>query len=626
MASLTSISRNGIRVGCNRWLDFSMKRMAVDTEDDSRGNVHLINFYDGVRHYTFRRPKDALDWLSGIQTPDMDGSGEFLEPLPGNIEIWATNLGYDLNNLFQGYFHSLQITYVETRVISATLHGTKVYFRDTLNHWKMSVEKMGERIGVKKLEGDLFSKGVSARHFQIHFDKYLRRCRRDTEITYEFVEAMRKEYAVIGCELKTTVGSTALDYFNKNFWPKPTKDEVLETREINFIRKGLYGGRVEIFFTKPLEGQIYYADINSLYPACMRDHRYPVLSSRRWVTSKTINLDNEGIADVELSCPKNETIPYLPIRSDRGLIFPTGVLRSHYSYFEIREAIALGYRLEKIQSAIEFDKFCYPFREFVETLWKRRQLAEFQKDQLMSDTCKLIPNNLFGKYAQGNVHQKLVPFAGKSKLKHGDVVYGQQVLRKIETPYQPHANAIWACLTTAYGRSRLYHRGLKTVEAGRGLLLYCDTDSVIYAASHEVIKTSKELGEFKREGLFSYAHFKQPKVYHLIPRKGPHVYKAKGVPKAAQKRYFKREYAQFRRPKKLRECLRKSGGVEVQNPNAQGSSFRFTFKYGRVVRPREFTPNYWDLTKKELTQKYNKRKILKSGHTRPLNIEQSRSI
>ncbi len=61
--------------------------------------MYLLTFDTGEFH-TFRKPKDAVKWLSK-QTCAVD--------------IWATNLGYDLANLFQGSFQFLEITYVKGR-------------------------------------------------------------------------------------------------------------------------------------------------------------------------------------------------------------------------------------------------------------------------------------------------------------------------------------------------------------------------------------------------------------------------------------------------------------------------------------------------------------------------------
>ena len=58
---------------------------SVDTEDNSKGEVKLINFFNGVEHFSFWKREDALQWFVTNAC---------------NWDIWATNLQYDLINIF----------------------------------------------------------------------------------------------------------------------------------------------------------------------------------------------------------------------------------------------------------------------------------------------------------------------------------------------------------------------------------------------------------------------------------------------------------------------------------------------------------------------------------------------
>ena len=172
------------------------------------------------------------------------------------------------------------------------------------------------------------------------------------------------------------------------------------------------------------------------------------------------------------------------------------------------------------------------------------------------------------------------------------------VFIKKKKDYPKHANCIWSMYVTAYARHRLYYEGLIKVEQAKGLLLYCDTDSVIFESKRNIIKHSKELGSFKLEGIFRYAHFKLPKLYHLIPiqRNKPHIFKAKGVPNKQAKTFFLKSRAKYRKPNKLRESLRRN-----LSPN----------------RTYDLIPNFWEVREKEIRGSYTKRKVLKTGHTIP---------
>ena len=173
---------------------------------------------------------------------------------------------------------------------------------------------------------------------------------------------------------------------------------------------------------------------------------------------------------------------------------------------------------------------------------------------------------------------------------------GDQILRHTIGPYQKHANGIWSCYTTAYARNLLYNALIKVKESG-GLLIYCDTDSIIFESDKKIFKPSDQLGELKLEGEFRYGHFKLPKFYCLIPKKGALIYKTKGVPRKVAKDFFKKGKVSFRRPYKLREVLRRN-----MSPK----------------RIEKLIPNYWEVTEKEVKRIYNKRKVLRDGTTKPI--------
>ena len=542
---------------------------SLDTEDDSKGNVKYINFFDGTRHYGFKTSSDAI---------------RFLGERSRTVHIWTTNLSYDLVNLFRDHFGIISISYVGSRAILAQIYGTKIFFKDTLNHWKISVKEMGEKIGLKKLEEDLFEDPS-----KITAKKLISRCERDSEITRTFVVQQSIYYEKIGAELKSTIGSTALDFFHKKYHPKPKIK--LKSAHIEFMLQGYYGGRTEIFHTKPVRGNILYHDFNSLYPSVMLENPYPIINNFGF--TKKPNLENEGIAHAKVESPKNLNIPYLPLREPetKKLIFPLGTFEGHWTYFELRRAMEIGYRIHRIYQAVEFGAGSYyPFKGFVSELYDQRIEAQGNNDSLLAETLKLVMNNLYGKFGQGNEITKLIPF-NKKDLKNGDRVYGDCIVRTNKGKYPEHTNVIWSAYTTAYGRDKLW-RAMQRVEESGGTVLYCDTDSVLHKSKRDIFGTSKALGEFKLEKRLEYAHFKGLKLYCLIEKKTKNeIYRAKGVPRKVAKDFFLTGKASFRRPTRLRESLK-----------------------------RRITANYWSVTEKEHKSAYDKRHSTRTGRTLPIII------
>jgi len=550
---------------------------SFDSEDDSRGNPFLFNFYDGEDHYVFR---------------SIDGVAYFFSQLTGTVEIWCTNLAYDFNNLIKELSHAIEISYVDSRVISAKLKGSNIHFKDTLNHWKISVSEMGKRINLPKFDVDI--ENIKS-EFDKNPKKIIKYCQRDCEITYHFVMSMKEKYDDMGCHLKSTIGSTSLNYFYSSFWHRPKKEEIISYSEIEFCKKGYYGGRTEIFYNRPVSGNIQYFDFNSLYPSVMRG-TFPALDNRRFVSKP--NFENEGMAEVTVSAPEID-VPYLPCRVEkRGLLFPIGTFQGVYTYFEIRRALELNYKIKKIHQALEFIGRCQPFSRFVHETYARRMKAKAQKDDLMATAAKDIMNNLYGKFCQGNEYTKLFTLEEAKGLKNGDQIFGDFVVRKTKAPYASHTNGIWACYTTAYARDLLYSALREVVDRG-GLLIYCDTDSIIFESEKPVFTPSDALGALKLEGEFSYAHFKLPKLYKLVDKKENFIYKSKGVPRLKAKDFFEDGKATFRRPYKLREALRRN-----LNPK----------------RTLKLIPNYWEVTSKEVRKTYDKRRVKKDGSTEPVRL------
>lgn len=529
---------------------------AVDTEDNSKGKVYLINFCDeNEKHYTFKKPKDALEFLSNQS---------------GQIDIWATNLGYDLSNIFQDHMSCLEITYIKGRVITAKIQGTSITFKDTLNHWKISVAEMGKRIGLPKFKTESFNN--------------IKYCRRDTLITRRFVASMESKYAEIGAKLKSTIGSTALDLF-KNRYHTHSFVRSFKTDHIDWMLSGYYGGRTEIFHTNPIAGVIRYYDFNSLYPSVMFGRDFPIIGGHSFRVGDIET--TEGISEASVLVPRDLEIPYLPVRSKFGLIFPTGKFQGKWTNFELREAQKYGVKIEKIHKQMIFKGVYRPFDQFVESVYGYRLKAQKENDLLLSDSAKLILNNLYGKFAQGNEITRLFPYK-KESLRTGDKVFRDLVLRDEVGEYPVHSNVVWSAYVTAYGRDKLY-RGMLSAKAHGGRLLYCDTDSIIFEGGCD-LPTSQKLGDLKLEGVWSWAHFKLPKLYRLDGE--TKVTRAKGVPRLSADDFFDKGIAEFKKPNKLRESLR-----------------------------RKLTPNEWVLTRKELRRKYDKRSIKRNGSTSPLNLE-----
>ena len=515
-----------------------------DTEDNSKGSVYWVNFYNGTEHVPFSNPHRAIEWI-------LQQDGDF----------WAVNLEYDLINLFGPLLDRLTVlTYGGFGLLKATVYKKPVKFFNTLRHWPLSVAEMGDRLGFPKLPFDPTN---------------LIYCQRDCEVTYRFIMEMLERYRGLGIEqVNATLPSTALKYYLEKFckvrWERHGDPKVW-----NFLARARYGGRTEIFYTKPVEDTVYEYDINSSYPAAMRAERFPDLDT--CVTHpQTPDFSKEGVATLTVKAPTCE-FPLLPFKSKEGgkLLFPMGRFTGSWTYPEIRQALKLGYTIEKYHGAIEYNSIASPFKEYIDHLYGQRKLMK-GKDELMSYVLKLMMNSTFGKFGE-----------------EGELLVISRGVRHMLCQVPKHSNMIWAAYILAYGRLNLHTCMLKASE--KGMLLYVDTDSVFVRCTNKPFEDSRELGELAYKATYRYAHFKLPKLYRVDDH-----YKAKGVP------------LDKRHPEDLERLKREffyDGVAEFMKP----------YRWIESKKLKE-QANVWREVTKQLTATYDKRTMFKDGTTEPLSM------
>jgi len=473
-----------------------MRLIAFDTEDDSEGNVKIINFFDGTQHYTFEGEglrERSWDYLCAA-APAM---------------VWACNTEYDLINVFGDWLGKMvTLQYVKSGLIRGSFRDAKIIFYDTYRHWPVSVKLMGEIIGLPKIE-------VDGDFINIEY------CRRDTEIVWFFVDQMLKRYEDMGLKIKATLPAMALQLFGKDFTEiikNPFNDDIKD-----FFRKGYYGGRVEVFKFGEITGEINHYDYNSLYPSVMKDFKYPDLFA--WKETVTPDFSKEGMAEITIKYPEQK-ICSLPARTEIELLYPYGTLRGAWCYPEIRQALNDGGVIKQVHRAIEFNIMTDPFSGYVEHCYNMRLEAKRTKNKLDDVFWKLFMNSLYGKFAQ----------SGGIEMIYNDRHFTLESVGG-------HVNVIWSAYVTCYGRLRLLE-GMRSCDD----IYYTDTDSLFCP---DILPESAELGKLKKEGTYSKCEFIGNKIYMLEDEA-----KAKGVPKTAAKDFIRNGKATYRKPARFRESRR----------------------------------------------------------------------
>ncbi len=480
--------------------------VTFDTEDNSQGIVTIINFYDGNKHITYKGKNcryKAWDYLHEI-APDT---------------IWAVNAEYDLINLFGPWLTKLcSLQYAKSGLLRATYKDAKIIFLDTLRHWPASVEEMGKVIGLPKL---------SMPHLGCECDDCVEYCRRDTEITWRFVSEMSDRYESLGLDtIRSTLPSMALQLFKKFY---VQEFPVISPYHKKYLRKGYFGGRVEIYRMGKINGKINHYDVNSLFPSVMIDYSYPDLNSL-YTTNKP-DFNREGIFRGKVFVPYTY-FPCLPFRANE-IIFPTGYLEGSWAYPEIRQLLEDGGNIVHCEEALEFDESENPFDTYVKFCYKKRLESKHELDKTF---WKLMLNSLYGKFGQ-NSDLTIISNDEEKVLRTGDVA---------------HANVIWSAYVTSYARLRLlsYLRSCASV-------FYTDTDSLF---TFDNLPVSSELGALKLEGNYMEVEFIGNKLYCLDDN-----VRAKGVPRKYAGDFYRTGKAVYRRPYRLRESRRRGVIPNVWN-------------------------------------------------------------
>jgi len=471
--------------------------ITLDTEDDSQGTVTIINFFDGKDHSTFVGENcryEAWGYLRSV-SPAI---------------VWAVNAEYDLINVFGPWVGKLTtLHYVKAGLMKASYREAPVIFFDTIRHWPVSVQAMGKIIGLPKL---------SMPHLGCTCDDCVEYCRRDTEITWRYVSAMLERYSDLGLtSLRSTLPSMAFQLFRQFY---PGEFPVIPGYIKDVMRKGYYGGRVEIYDTNEIEGKINHYDVNSLFPSVMLSESYPNTNSMT-VTEKP-DFSKEGMFEGWINLPFHE-FPCLPVRSSE-ILFPHGSLYGCWPYPEVRQALIDGGEILSCKQAIEFDEVENPFDSYVKFCYQKRLESTNAID---SAFYKLLLNSLYGKF--GSHNEITIIFNDEEKSLSGD---------------SKQANVIWSAYVTSYARLKLLGF-LRSASEN----YYTDTDSLF---TPDELPTSTELGALKLEGTYLKTWFKGNKIYCVDG-----VAKSKGVPKDQALEFFRNGRATYRKPTRLREGRRR---------------------------------------------------------------------
>lgn len=574
-----------------------MQIVGFDTEDYD-GKTVAYSFYDGKEHFYTKSFQKALGYVYNY---------------PGPVVFVCHNLQYDIANFFKATHYKLvsEMTFA-SRLIKVTLQNVsprRLYFMDSVSYFQGSLESLGKLIGMEKDE--------DGNPFNVVYAK------QDAKIVYTFMDMIQKRLNQDGINLQLTLGSMAMSDYRTNFLKKKQI-----TYNSSTCLDAYYGGRVELFYKGTFEEKVVVADIKSSYPDVMRRHEYPDTAT---IEVSRLATHEFGIGRFRIRVPKDCFIPPLPYHSPEGrLFFPTGEIEGVWTYHEVRYAVSKGCEILSEEDGEGTRYGCRPFVEFIEHNYQARlDVIAMQKKKKAEGKpspfedfenlyYKLKMNNLYGKFSQHKDKTMMTRDKKTSREleKMGEYVEGmvgpfyRYRVKRLKAPAT--ANYLWGTYITSYARISLMEKLYAVHDAG-GILLYCDTDSVMFAGAQAIkaLDVGNNLGQMSIE-YFDMAHFEMAKGYVLATQIGPKQYQAvklacKGVHQEHGLAYLGGEKVTYEQPVKLKAGLI----AQYAKVNAKkGDAFM-----------REHSENTWRMIEKTQRTIYFKRKG-NDGVTYPIDISE----
>lgn len=442
------------------------------------------------------------------------------------ICVMAHNIGFDIQVLgglktLETYGWEIKSAIIDSPpfIVKARRGTSSLLLLDFLNYFRGSLASAGEFVGVPKLEMPTRKESKDA--WRVY-------CRNDVLVlatcVRRYVEFL--DHYDLGTFAHTLAGQS-LNAFRHRFMEHEifihTRDEAIAIE-----RDGYYGGRVEMFHRNILPARTYsYLDINSAYPAVMRDGLFPVSFEGIEHNPSIERLETLLSSRLLMARVRVRTeIPLYPLRMESRLVFPIGSFVTTLATPELSIALQRGH-IEECE-AVSIYAGENIFRPWVEEIYELRKDAKKKGDALWDEMLKRMMNSLFGKFGQRNYEWEII----QEKSPGPDQIWKEydrttgilytlrriggvlQLRRAVEEGFNSFV-AISAHVTSS-ARVLLLHY---IEQAGWDHVYYVDTDSLIvdgpgYIRLRDSINESA-LGMLKLESQSKRVRLSAPKNYQF---------------------------------------------------------------------------------------------------------------
>lgn len=548
--------------------------ISFDAEDDGKGNIFLMGFYDGYKYKSFES-KDFKD-LNIFRRAVIDYILDSEEKI-----FVAHNLEYDLSHIFQGDYLTCLDWYYSSGLIYAKFVNTKIRFIDSFHFSYSSLAEIGKQIKHSK----------QAINIENIYEEYLKNPDKvkgynqtDCEITHKYMTAF---YTAVETEFdfsienKNTLASVAQSIYMTHF----SQWEVAGVNYDERLLNAYYGGRVECFYTGKIENTIYEIDVNSMYPFVMQN-LFPV--SEFFETDKPAT--ENYIAHIKVNVKPDIYIPVLPFRTNK-LLFPAGSFETWVTNIELEKAIAESQIIDfEYIKCFNFTEMDFVFKKYIDYFYSKRKHAKETGNSFESGYYKRIMNHLYGRFALHKELKRLTRITPEN-INQIIPVTNSAGYMSIKSSNKSKNFAL-AIYVTSYARTFLFDILKKVNE--KYDVLYCDTDSCYFTAfngdeiqtvienTEKMFDVSNSLGSFSMNA-YSSGAFYNAKAYILNKFSDETKVKLKGIKKEYRQEYLETGKTKYRKPVRMRTALRSTKGISVNSWEYQEISRRGIYEKRKMI-------------------------------------------
>ena len=429
---------------------------------------------------------------------------EFSSPKYKNKHMFAHNAEFDLLSIFGNVFLKVDSAAIfNGKFIAAKFKD--LTFADSMNIFPASVEKLGNIIGLPKLDNDK-TKTNKLKKENIT-DEDISYCIRDCEIVYK---SLLRAFELVGV-IRLTQPSLAMYDFRHQYLEK----DLMFSDLVEEFHESYYGGRTEAFRIGKVDAKVY--DINSMYPFIMTKVVIPDIKRLKKVTKCDTKFllfcleHYEGMAKITV-IHKPTYFGYLPMRAEINkipkLVFPVGEFTTTVNFNELRFAVKQGVvEIKEVFFVIYGNPVKSIFTDYIHDNFKKRIESNNEIDKLLY---KLKMNSLYGKFGMRakftTTYYEQVPYNLIAELKEADKYVDIKLFSAIRqdcflvTENEQLKASFFAIPTiSSYITSEARIMLLKNLLANENNeVCYCDTDS-IFLSGKFIGNISNNLGDFKLE-------------------------------------------------------------------------------------------------------------------------------